>query len=156
MWFGQIEDKINQTLIFEPTNIKSDNKSMETALNSLEDQKKILNNLNEQLFNPLILKIPNILKSYKVVHQNELNKKCTYFEKTLEEIEDRNIHLLTLKLYYDLMNQMSFEELHVLFKPIFHNLSLIWSFSQYYRIPEKFSSLIQLFFDFMIKKASFT
>jgi hypothetical protein len=119
----------------------------------LSSVQNIINILNEQLYNPFILQLARILRDDKSVHESEFKSLYSSFKSAVKEIEDKNCHLLTLKNYIDLMDQKPFEEINVLFKQFFHTLSLIWSYSEYYKRPKNFSILMQQTFNLMLQKS---
>ena len=153
LWLNQLKEKFNDAFSLESSSIIFE-ENIETELNSLSDQTVVLDILTNQLEHPLILKIPDILIRHKSTYENEYENIYSNLIKILEEIKDRNVHLLTFKIYYELMNKISFEEIDILIKPVFHNLSLIWSFSEYFKRPKNYSYLLQLFFNFIIQKVS--
>jgi hypothetical protein len=153
LWLNQLKEKINDSLSLG-SNSTNFEKNIETELNLVPEQTLVLDILNNQLEHPLILKISNILTENESAYENEFKNNYKNLIKLIDEIEDRNVHLLTFKIYHELMKKMSFEEIDSLIKPVFHNLSLIWSFSQHFKIPKNYCYLLQLFFNFIIEKAS--
>ncbi|XP_029463764.1 dynein heavy chain 11, axonemal-like [Rhinatrema bivittatum] len=113
-------------------------------------QKENLLSIYDQLQNPKIRKVMDILKRIRSSYYHSFKELTSNVKEALAEAQDIELHLTPLKVYVACLEESNFLDLERFIEPLFHIICLIWTHSKYYCMPGRLVVLLQKFCNLLI------
>ncbi|XP_039611034.1 LOW QUALITY PROTEIN: dynein heavy chain 11, axonemal-like [Polypterus senegalus] len=150
-WIHQISDVLKKDS--SDALLQGDNPGPSTELDFWLMQKENLLGIQQQIQDPKVTKIIEILRRIKSSYYAAFSDIIQKVNQAVLEAEDIELHLRPLKRHIAVLEECSFADIDHLITPLFHTLCLIWTHSQYYCCPPRIVVLLQKFCNLLIERA---
>lgn len=130
-----------------------------TELEFWESKAKHLTSINEQLTGERVRKVIKVLELTKSTYCTPFNRLCKEVAAACEEANDNQRYLATLKptlekLAQGAVDSEAFKQLSAIFRPVVHQIMLIWKHSQFYNTPARLVVLMREICNDLIAQAT--
>uniref|UniRef100_A0A4W4HCE4 Dynein, axonemal, heavy polypeptide 9 like n=1 Tax=Electrophorus electricus TaxID=8005 RepID=A0A4W4HCE4_ELEEL len=116
-------------------------------------QRDNLSGIQEQLQNPKVGQVLEILQRVNSSYYSSFHKIMQKVNLAAAEAEDIDLHLKPLRKFLAAFEERSFPGLEPLFPALFHSLALVWTHSRAYRSPRRMVTLLTEFCNLLVDKA---
>ncbi|KAM6202712.1 dynein axonemal heavy chain 11 isoform 2-T2 [Rhynchocyon petersi] len=125
----------------------------QTELEFWKRRRENLSCIYDQLQDPVVLKMVNILKTRQSSYFPTLKDIVTTVENALLEAQDVELYLRPLRRHVERLQGTEFPQTHILITPLLHTICLIWSHSKFYNTPNRIIVLLREFCNLFIEQA---
>ncbi|XP_064420110.1 dynein heavy chain 9, axonemal [Latimeria chalumnae] len=149
-WTNQISDVLKKDS--GQALLQGENPGPSAEIQFWTAQKNNLTGIYNQLQNPKVAKILDILRRMRSSYYPTFKEIIIQVEKAVSEAQDIELHLRPLKRHIAYLEESNFPDIEPLILPLFHTICLIWSHSRYYCFPARVIILLQEFCNLLIDR----
>ncbi|CAI5762170.1 Hypothetical predicted protein [Podarcis lilfordi] len=136
--------------------LQGENPGPSAEIQFWQQQKENLLGIYEQLQNPKVHKVTEILNRKRSSYYPGFKQLTLKVEEAVSEAQDICLYLGPLKCYIAYLEESSFSNIERLIAPLFHTICLIWTHSKYYCFANRIVVLLQEFCNLLIDREIFT
>ncbi|KAJ6660744.1 hypothetical protein lerEdw1_017370 [Lerista edwardsae] len=133
--------------------LQGENPGPSAEIQFWQRQKENLLGIYEQLQNPKVHKIMELLERTRSSYYPGFQQLTVKVEEAVSEAQDIYLYLGPLKRYVAYLEESNFSNAERLIAPLFHTICLIWTHSKYYCFPNRIGVLLQEFCNLLIDRA---
>uniref|UniRef100_A0A670HLE4 Dynein heavy chain tail domain-containing protein n=1 Tax=Podarcis muralis TaxID=64176 RepID=A0A670HLE4_PODMU len=133
--------------------LQGENPGPSAEIQFWQQQKENLLGIYEQLQNPKVHKVTEILNRKRSSYYPGFKQLTLKVEEAVSEAQDICLYLGPLKCYIAYLEESSFSNIERLIAPLFHTICLIWTHSKYYCFANRIVVLLQEFCNLLIDRA---